>query len=139
MWRCLMCQREFSQKHNGVRHFKLVHCTNEKQQCKYCFVWSKNKISLDQHIRDAHRKGLSQSQSYTNRYQQQQEYIFFDSDLVCHNKSESNLFLFTRNFKNECLKPVFKVQNHLFNLCSKAVNSQVISQNAGVNVRIKAY
>ena len=66
-----MCQREFSQKHNATRHFKLVHCTNEKQQCKYCFVWSKNKISLDQHIRDAHRKGLTQSQSYPNRYQHQ--------------------------------------------------------------------
>ena len=54
-----MCQREFSHKHNGTRHLKLVHCSNEKQQCPFCFIWSKNKVSLSQHIRDLHKKGLT--------------------------------------------------------------------------------
>ena len=53
-----MCQKEFSHKHNGIRHLKLVHCPNEKQQCSYCFVWSRNQNSLDQHIRLYHKKGL---------------------------------------------------------------------------------
>ena len=68
-----MCpgQREFSQKNNATRHFRVVHCTNERQQCKFCFKWSENKVSLDQHIRDTHRRGLTQSQSHQNRYYQQ--------------------------------------------------------------------
>ena len=65
MWRCLMCLREFSQKHNATRHFRLVHCTNERQQCKFCFIWRKNKVSLDQHVREVHRKGLIMAQSQT--------------------------------------------------------------------------
>ena len=57
-WRCLMCQKEFSHKHNAVRHFKIMHCANEKQQCHLCFVWFKNKVCLDQHVRVAHKRGL---------------------------------------------------------------------------------
>ena len=29
-------------------------------------------------------------------------------NLICHTKSESDLFLSTRNLSNECLKPAFK-------------------------------
>ena len=58
-WRCLMCQREFSQKSSASRHFRVVHCPNERQQCHLCFLWSKNQISLQQHMRDSHRKGLT--------------------------------------------------------------------------------
>ena len=29
-------------------------------------------------------------------------------NLICHTKSESDLFLYTRNFQNEPLKPVFE-------------------------------
>ena len=54
-----MCQKEFSFKRSGTRHLQLVHCSNEKQQCPFCFAWSKNKNSLDQHIRLLHKKGLT--------------------------------------------------------------------------------
>ena len=57
-WRCLICQREFVQKFSANRHFKLVHCANERQQCHLCMIWRKNKTSLDQHIREVHKKGL---------------------------------------------------------------------------------
>ena len=56
-----MCQREFSQKGTAKRHVQLVHCTNQRQQCHFCFIWRKNKVSLDQHIREVHKKGLIKS------------------------------------------------------------------------------
>ena len=52
--------------------------------------------------------------------------------LILNTKSESDLFLYTRNLSNGCLDPVW-VQNHLLNLCSRGVNSQrLCSQKAGV-------
>ena len=59
-WGCLICQRDFSQKNNAIRHLKTLHCENEKQQCHICYMWSKNELSLRQHFRDAH-KGFLQS------------------------------------------------------------------------------
>ena len=55
-------------------------------------------------------------------------------DLICHNKSQLDLLLYTRNFENEHLKHFFLVQNHLLNMCSRAVNLQMLlcSQKTGV-------
>ena len=61
-----MCQREFAQKFSAKRHFQLVHCANERQQCNLCFIWRKNKTSLDQHIREVHRRGLISSNQNRN-------------------------------------------------------------------------
>ena len=62
-WRCLVCQREFSMKNNGLRHVRTVHCENEKEQCYLCLKWFKNDVSLAKHARLIHRKGVGSQQS----------------------------------------------------------------------------
>ncbi len=57
-WRCLICQKEFRNKYSSIRHFKIIHCANERLQCHLCLMWFKNKVCLDQHIRNLHKKGL---------------------------------------------------------------------------------
>ena len=52
---------------------------------------------------------------------------------IRHTKSESELFLYTRNLKNKRYTG-FLVQNHLLKLCSSAVNSQGLFCNQKVGV-----
>ena len=52
---------------------------------------------------------------------------------ICHTKSESDLFLYTRNFKRT-FKISFWLHNHHLNFCSSAMNSQKLlsSQKTGM-------
>ena len=61
-------------------------------------------------------------------------------NLICHNNSESDLFLYTRNLSNKLLKPVFEYKSTL-ETCVCVVNSQRLwrSKKTVWNVCIKAF
>merc|ERR1719354_391952 len=56
-WRCLVCQKETTLKHNAVRHFQDLHCENDREQCDVCDKWFENKRYRIAHFNSTHKKG----------------------------------------------------------------------------------
>ncbi len=57
-WRCLICQKEFTQRRSAKRHFDEVHCKSNRSQCHLCYKWLKNARCLRSHIALSHKAGL---------------------------------------------------------------------------------
>ena len=62
-WVCLQCGKEFSIKHNAVRHFRDIHMENKRIECEICKQEFKNKNSLSTHIKNRHKISKREKQA----------------------------------------------------------------------------